>query len=270
MGRGGRAGKVSLNEGTSEGSLRKSESARGSRDRSRDAPLQLKFGIDGVRSFERHEIDHASLLPMHEVVDDVLEHVVLRVQVEQCAVVGKAERRTTDVEEAPKERALQDVPLQDACVLEEEERLPRLELNGWSASHGREYRGLPSPRKGVPAWRDASVPSLWRIVTLVGQKVLLVIAQVNLVVRRQLAAEEDLDWQRAKVNRCELIRTERAVELSDGARKGGASGKGREELVPGRVCEFDGVLVCFYKVRTPTCPFRERPHAYVAALPPPS
>lgn len=175
---------------------------------------------------------------MHEVVDDVVQDVVLRLEVEERFVLGKAQRRPTDVEEPPEERVLENVTLQDARVLEEQERLPRLEPNGRSPPHPREQGGrLAVSRISVTSRRQTPVRSFGRReirVVRSGDQELFALGRVKLVLDGEFAAEEDLDGERSDVDFGELVTLQSGIELTDRARQRGLGRQSREKVVPGR------------------------------------
>lgn len=134
---------------------------------------------------------------MNEVVDKVVEQVLLSLEVEQSFVLGKAQCRPADVEQAPQQRVLGDVPLESASVFEQEQRLPRLELDGRSPPHPRKERcrSVVMSRVSMPAGGQAPGQSVRRgeiRVIRTGDKELFSLIRVEVVLDGQLASEENL------------------------------------------------------------------------------
>ena len=160
---------------------------------------------------------------MDEVVDKFVEQVLLGLEVEQSFVLGKAQRWPADVEQTPQQRVFEDVPLEGASVFEQEQRLPRLELDGRSPPHTRkEWRRLVVMRRvSMPAGGQAPVQSIGRRevrVVRTGDEELFSLVRVELVLDGQLTSEEDLYRQWAKMDLGELVALQGRVELADRSR----------------------------------------------------
>ena len=160
---------------------------------------------------------------MNEMVDKVVEQVFLGLEVEQSFVLGKAQRRPADVEQAPQQRVFGDVALEGARVLEQEQRLPRLELDGRSPPHPRKERRrlVVMPRVSMPTGGQTPIQSVGRRevrVVRTGDEELFSLVRVELVLDGQLTSEEDLYRQWAKMDLGELVALQGRVELADRSR----------------------------------------------------